>query len=312
MITIVYMGTPEFAVPALNALVGREDINVALVVSQPDRPAGRGGKLKSPAVIEAARHHGLQTWQPESLKPDEAFEQLKAVKADLYVVAAYGEILRQRVLDLPIHGALNIHGSLLPRWRGAAPIQWSIASGDATAGVSLMKMERGLDSGPVYAMSATMVGESMTSSDLHDHLASDGAALLDAHLITVMDGATPATQDFSRVTHARMLTRDDRSLDPALSAAAQAWWINGMSPWPGVTVKAGDDALAMLRARPTRHTTDRPAHVVEVRDGIPLVSDGRGAAFELLQVRRPGKKVVSGRDWVNGEAVDGLQLEPNS
>lgn len=312
MIKIVYMGTPEFAVPALNALAARDDVAIPLVISQPDRPAGRGGRLKSPAVIEAAHSLGLPTWQPESLKPDEAFDQLRAVKADLYVVAAYGEILRQRVLDLPTHGALNIHGSLLPRWRGAAPIQWSIASGDAVAGVSLMKMERGLDSGPVYDMRALMVGESMTSSDLHDVLSVSGAELLSDRLTAVMDGVEPAAQDSSRVSHARMLTREDRALDPTLPAAGQAWWINGMSPWPGVTVNVAGEPLSLLRARPVAHASSRDAHVIEVHQGVPLVSDGRGAAFELLQVRRPGKKVVSGRDWVNGEKVDGLTLQSNS
>ena len=310
MLRVVYMGTPEFAVPALQALASRADVEVCLVVSQPDRPAGRGGKLKSPAVIEAARAAGLPTWQPESLKPDEAFATLRDVPADLYVVAAYGEILRQRVLDLPRLGALNIHGSLLARWRGAAPIQWSIASGDPAGGVAIMKMERGLDTGPVYAMHARMIAEDMTAGELHDALSLDGARLLMDTLPAVLDGATPAAQDASRATYARMLTAADRSLRPDMTAAQIAWWVNGMSPWPGVTMMLGEEPLALLRARPLAAMNDAPPWSLVEHEQMPCVVGADQKLAALLEVRRPGRRTVDGRSWLNGERMVGQVLRP--
>jgi methionyl-tRNA formyltransferase len=142
------MGTAEFAVPPLRMLAGRSDVEVVLVVSQPDRPAGRGRQPQPPPVAVAARELGLDLFQPESLKSDEAFERLSALRPELIVVTAYGQILRQRVLDIPRHGCVNVHASLLPRWRGAAPISWAVTAGDAVTGVAVMRMERGLDTGP--------------------------------------------------------------------------------------------------------------------------------------------------------------------
>lgn len=307
---VVFMGTPDFAVPALKALLASSSVNVTLVVSQPDRPAGRGGQLRSPPVVQAARTAGVPIWQPESLKGDGTAERLSAEDADFFVVAAYGEILRQNVLDIPRIAPLNLHASLLPRWRGAAPIQWAIASGDAATGVALMRMEKGLDTGAVYAMDATMIEDTETAGELHERLAAMGAALLMRELPRIAASEChPQKQPATRSCYASMLTREHRHLPESYSAQKAASWVNGMSPWPGVAVQVSGERLALHRAR----ATDRPA---QGQPGTFSVSEGRlwlnawdGRQTELLEVQRPGRKLVSGSEFVRGTPVDNASVE---
>lgn len=314
---VVYMGTPDFAVPSLRALAADPRCDVALVVSQPDRPAGRGRKARPGPVAAAADELGIARYQPDRLRGDECVARLRQERPDLIVVAAYGQILREDVLSLPRLGCVNVHASLLPRWRGAAPIQWAVASGDGATGVSIMAMERGLDTGPVYAMAATMIGETETAGELHDRLAELGASLLVDTLDDIAGGARPTPQAPSRTTYARMLTADDRRVAFERPAASVAHQINGMSPWPGTRVSCGDEVLSLRRAR----VSD-----VEVPDGVAVgaicVADGAhglhivcgdGRAIEVLELQRPGKRAMDARTCLLGMSLaPGLPLEPAS
>lgn len=307
-VRVVFMGTPDFAVPSLRALAAAEGCDVTLVVTQPDRRRGRGKQLTPPPVGAAADGLGIPRFQPESLKTDEAWARLADEDADLYVVAAYGQILRQRVLDLPRHGCVNVHASLLPRWRGAAPIQWSVAHGDGVTGVSIMQMERGLDTGPVWSMSAVMISETETAGELHDRLAMLGAELLVQTLPAILDGDTrPTPQASSRTSYARMLTRDDRRVDFAWPANRVAWHINGMTPWPGVKVACGDDGLTLSRARPSEIEVapDTPPGAVVLADADSglHVACGDGRAVEILEMQRAGKRVMPARTCLLGMSM---------
>lgn len=313
---VVFMGTPDFAVPSLHALAEDPRCEVTLVVTQPDRRRGRGKQHTPPPVGAAADTLGIPRYQPESLKTDEAYARLAAETADLFVVAAYGQILRQRVLDLPRLGCVNVHASLLPRWRGAAPIQWSVAHGDGATGVSIMQMERGLDTGPVWSMRAVMVGETETAGELHDRLAPLGADLLLDTLPAIAGGDdAPVPQANSRTTYARMLTREDRRVDFTWPATRVAWHINGMTPWPGVKVACGDDGLTLSRARPSdvevAEGTPPGAVVLADADSGLHVACGDGKAVEILEMQRAGKRVMPARTCLLGMSMpDAAAFEP--
>jgi methionyl-tRNA formyltransferase len=307
---VVFMGTPDFAVPALQALLASSSVDVTLVVSQPDRPAGRGGQLRSPPVVQAARRAGVPVWQPESLKGEGTVERLSAEQADFFVVAAYGEILRQKVLDIPRIAPLNLHASLLPRWRGAAPIQWAIASGDAATGVALMRMEKGLDTGAVYAMDATMIDDTETAGELHERLAAMGAILLMRELPRIAASEChPRKQPATRSCYASMLTREHRHLPEGYSAQQAASWVNGMSPWPGVAVQVAGERLALQRARATERPAQGASGTFSVTEGRLWLNAWDGLQTELLEVQRPGRRMVSGSEFVRGAHVDNASVE---
>ncbi len=311
---IVFMGTAAFSVPALRMLAARTDATVSLVISQPSRAAGRGKQPTPPPVAAAALELGLRLEQPESLKSDEVHALLEAEHADLFVVAAYGQILRQRTLDLPRRGCVNIHGSLLPRWRGAAPISWSIAAGDATTGVAIMQMERGLDTGPVFAQRPLMIGDTETAGELHDRLALLGADLLADLLPAILAGsATAAPQPARGTTYARMLTRADRTIPFSQRAASVADWINGMTPWPGAAATVEGELVLLSRARPVEgsHALE-PGQVVaaDARNGLFLAA-GEGTLLEVLELQRAGKRVMPTKVVLNGWCpATGTRFEP--
>lgn len=306
-IRVVYMGTPAFAVPALQALHRDPRVHVTLVVSQPNRQAGRGQKIQRTPVAETAETLGIPVFQPASLRDEEAVARLRDENADLFVVAAYGQILRQDVLDLPRFGCVNLHGSLLSRWRGAAPIQWAVASGDATTGVALMRMERGLDTGPVFAMTTTMIKETETAGELHDRLAALSAPLLIEHLDALVDPTVvPQPQNSDRATYARMLTTADRTLDFQDSAQKIAWKINGMSPWPGVRITLQDEWLTLHRARVSTlaPTTLPPGTIVEANAKTGLhIACGHGSVVEILEAQRPGKRAMTSSVLLTGYTI---------
>lgn len=313
---VVYMGTPDFAVPALHALCNDPRVQVSLVVSQPDRVAGRGKRVQRTPVAAAADQHAIPTYQPESLRNDEAYERLAAENADLFVVAAYGQILRQNVLDLPRLGCVNLHASLLPRWRGAAPIQWAVAAGDGVSGVSLMGMELGLDTGPVYATCTTMIRPTETAGELHDRLSTMSGALLLDHLEKLRDPHfVPETQNDDRSTYARMLRVDDRRVDFQRSAQQIAWHINGMAPWPGARCRIAGEVITLGRAQIS--AMDVPENAVagtvlcaDRRQGLHIVA-GDGRAIEVLEAQRPSKKMIAAKDMLQGFEIPlGTHVEP--
>lgn len=312
---IVYMGTPDFAVPALRMLATMEDVTIPLVVSQPDRVAGRGKKVQRTPVAACADHFNIPTYQPETLRSADAVAHLKRCNAELFVVAAYGQILSQELLDVPTMGCINLHASLLPRWRGAAPIQWAVAKGDAVTGVSLMKMEAGLDTGPVYAQSTLMIQETETASELHDRLAEQAADLLQGNMNIILDPRhAPTPQNADRHTYARTLSANDRRLDFELSAQALAWYINGMSSWPGARCVMGGTTMKILRARVSSHPVplDIAAGTILLanhENGLHIAA-GDGKAVEILEIQRPGKNSMSAKQLLQGyEIAEGILVE---
>lgn len=302
---VVYMGTPDFAVPALQALAQDPRVEIPLVVSQPDRVRGRGKRVQRTPVASVADSFEIPTFQPESLRTEDAVQTLRELQADLFVVAAYGQILTQEVLDLPTHGCVNLHASLLPRWRGAAPIQWAVASGDAVTGNSLMRMELGLDTGPVYAQATCMIGETETAGELHDRLAKQSAELLIAHLEDITDpDVVPVTQNDDRTAYARMLSSRDRRIDFEQPAQRIAWYINGMSPWPGARCSIDGQSMKLGRARLSslevpEGTLPGTILCADRQNGLHLAgADGR--ALEILEIQRPSKKMMAARDMLQG------------
>jgi methionyl-tRNA formyltransferase len=241
------MGSPEFAVPSLRALAAGHD--VALVVSQPDKPAGRGGQLTAPAVKRAAEALGLPVIQPKSARTGELRDALVASGAELAVVVAYGKILPRSVLEALPRGCINVHGSLLPRYRGAAPVQWAVINGEAETGVSIMQLDEGMDTGPVLLERRVAIEPAETAGELLERLAPIGVhALLEALAAIAASTAHPVAQDHARATHAPMLAKADGAIDFARPAAAVAARIRGVDPWPGAQAMLHGQLVKLFRA----------------------------------------------------------------
>jgi len=288
----VFFGSPAFAVPSLRAVAANTTLVAA--VSQPDRPAGRGQERSPPAVKVAATALGVPVIQPETLKGGDAEAALAAFAADVFVVVAYGRILPQRLLDLPRLGAWNVHASLLPRLRGAAPIQWSLIRGDAETGVSIMRMEAGLDTGPVASMRALPIADDDTGATLSDKLADVGAALLAETLPAIAAGGVALTpQDHARATLAPMLTKADGRLTfdrPARMVSAHA---RGVDPWPGASALLEGEPLKLFGPRVvgTDGAAARPGEVLGVRaEGLAVACADEAVAFAELQ-RAGGRRL---------------------
>ena len=294
---IVFMGSPDFAVPALEALSRR--YTVVGVVTQPDRPAGRTGILKPPAVREAALRLGLPIIQPEKLRQPEAMNQLRAWAPELIVVAAFGQILRPEVLDLPKFGCLNIHGSLLPRWRGAAPIQASILAGDRETGITIMKMDPGIDTGPILSRRYIPISAEDTAGMLFNKLAPIGAELLLDTLPGYLSGdLQPQIQPAQGVTYAPMLKKQDGLLDFSQPAIGLERRVRAYNPWPGTSFELNGSLLKVLRGR----VGDRKSPCAGSRliiEGYPAIGTGEGILI-LEEVQPAGKKPMSGKAFLAG------------
>jgi methionyl-tRNA formyltransferase len=302
---LVYFGTPEFAVPTLAALVeaGRAP---RLVVTQPAREVGRGRKMHEPPVAAFARRHGLAVEQPERVKDEAFLERLRGIAPDLAVVVAFGQIFRRPLLELPRRGCVNVHASLLPRWRGAAPIQAAIAAGDRVTGVTTMRMEEGLDSGPLLLREETAIAEGETADVLGARLAALGAALLLRTVEGLERGEIEAQpQDESLATYAPRLRREDARVDWTLEAAAIAARWRAYSPWPGLETTLRGDAvkLSLVRGDAGSANGASPGQLLGLAAEGVRVACGAGTAVAIGELQRAGRRALPARDFWNGERL---------
>lgn len=298
---IVFMGTPDFAVPALEALATGEDPLVG-VFTQPDKPSGRGLRMMSTPVKVMARELGIPVLQPERLRRPEAVERLRLLQPDLVVVAAYGQILSPEVLALPTHGCINVHASLLPRWRGAAPIHRALLAGDAEGGVTIMGMDAGLDSGPILSQRAVTLPPGTTGGMLHDMLARMGGDLLMETIEKLKQGAiTPRPQPETGMTYAAKLTRQDSWIDwqqPAAVIQRQLW---ALDPWPTAEALLADHPHKLFNAHLTRGR-GAPGQIIALHADGPEVACGQGSLV-ITEIQPPGKRRMAAGDWLRGHAV---------
>jgi methionyl-tRNA formyltransferase len=293
------MGTPDFAVPALEALA--RSCEVVGVYCQPDRPVGRGMELKAPPVKVAAEALGVPVFQPEKLSAPGEFEKLSALRPDVIAVVAFGQILRQEVLDLPRLGCVNVHSSLLPRWRGAAPIQWAILAGDSETGVCTQKMVFKLDAGDVLLREKTPISQDETAQSLHDRLSQMGAGLLVRTIEGLSSGQIRGQpQDDSQVTVASKLTKEMERLDPAKSVRELDCQVRALSPWPGTSVRLlpSGERLKIRKALPRLEVRTRPGQLFEVAGRLFI--GARDGCLEVLEVQPEGKRALSASDYLNG------------
>ena len=296
---IIFAGTPPFAAAALNALADAGH-DIALVLTQPDRPAGRGMKLMPSAVKQAALARGLPVSQPPSLKSPEAQTELRAVDADVMVVAAYGLILPQAVLDLPRLGCLNIHASLLPRWRGAAPIQRAILAGDAETGITIMQMDAGLDTGAMLSKTVVPIRDDDTAASLHDVLAAAGASAIVAVLANYAT-LVPAAQDDAQATYAAKLSKDEAQLDWCQPADALARAVRAYNPAPGAWTLLEGAPLKVWMAATATGAGD-PGTVLRADAEGLVVACGSGA-LALREIQPAGSKRMSAAAFLAGRPV---------
>ena len=291
------MGSPDFAVPALDALA--QHYPIVGVVTQPDRPAGRGGLLKPPAVKQAAVRLGLPVMQPEKIRLPDAMQQLCEWAPDLIVVAAFGQILRPELLDLPKFGCINIHGSILPRGRGAAPIQAAILAGDARTGITIMKMDPGVDTGPILSQRSIPIVPEDTAGTLFAKLAPLGAALLIETLPRYLSGELqPQPQPAEGVTYAPMLKKEDGRLDLTQPAIALERRVRAFTPWPGAWLEWKGAPLKVLRARAAAGMPQGPEPRLTVA-GLPALATRDGILI-LEEVQPAGKKPMPGNAFLAG------------
>jgi methionyl-tRNA formyltransferase len=297
---IVFLGTPAFAVPTVDALA-RAGHELLAVVAQPDRPAGRGQALRAPATKEWALERGLPVLQPEKVRDGTLAAGLAALRPDVLVVTAYGRILGTDLLRLAPLGAVNVHASLLPRWRGAAPIQWSVASGERETGVSIMAMDEGLDTGDVLLQRPLPIGDDETAEALAPRLAAlGGEAIVEALALLERDAIVPVRQDAARATLAPILKREDGRVDWARPAKAIRDRLRGFTPWPGAWTTLDGKVVKVLEARVVAGgAPDELGHGVLVEGGI-VVRCGDGTALSLLRLQLEGRAAASAADLANG------------
>ena len=305
---IIFAGTPDFAVPALKMLIDSEH-DVCAVYTQPDRPAGRGRKLTPSPIKKLALDAGISVFQPETLKTDDDLAQLALCDADLMIVVAYGIILPQRVLDAPKLGCINIHGSLLPRWRGAAPIHRAVMAGDKMTGVTIMNVIKKLDAGDMLHKEECAIEPNHTSSDLHDRLSDLGALGLQKVLGQMENGSLVAEkQDEALVTYAEKLEKSEAMLDWALSAIEVDRQIRGLNSWPVAQTLFQGKVMRVWKALLTEGKSDLPLGTVIQQGKLMSVVTGDGGLVNLLEVQLPGGKRMEIHAFLNSHQVNGMKL----
>lgn len=302
------MGTPDFAVPCLERLVA-DGFDVACVVTQPDKPRGRKQEMTPSEVKVCAMNHGIEVYQPDSLRTDEAYEYLKKFEPDYIIVAAYGKILPKRILDMPKYACINVHGSLLPRYRGAAPIQRSVLAGDKVTGITTMLMGEGLDTGDMLLKSEYVIDINATSGEVFDALAASAPDLLIETIDKFTKGEiVPEKQNESEATHAAMLSKDEAVIDWNKSAAEIHNLVRGMAPWPvAFTVYNGKKMKIFTTELISEKTTLSAGKFKEDKNRI-LVACGDGNLIEVRSLQLEGGKRLEAKQFLAGHSVDGESL----
>jgi len=302
---ILFMGSAAFACPSLDVLLADPAADVVGVVSQPDRPKGRSLGVTACPVKGQADRRGIPVLTPERVNDADSLAQIEALRPELIVVVAYGQILRKALRDMPRFGCINVHASLLPRYRGAAPIQWAIARGERVTGVSTMFLNAGMDAGDIILQREAAIEAADTGGSLHDRLAQSGAELLSATVDAIRKGAAPRTaQDEAEATYAPKLKKSDGRIDWGLRAVGLHDRVRAFNPWPGCVCEVPAGAghfLKVLRAR-VESGSGRPGMVIDIDGEGPLVQTGNGA-LRLLEVQPDGRKPMSGSAFVRGHAV---------
>jgi len=306
---LIFMGTPDFALPSLKTLLEAEE-KVVSVYTRPDRPKGRGRKLTSSPVKDIALYHNLPVFQPVSLREDFVQNQIAKQKPDLLIVVAYGLILPQSVLDIPSWGAVNVHASLLPKYRGAAPIQWAIISGEKETGITTMRIDAGLDTGDILLQDSEPIFKTDTAQSLHDRLSEKGARLLLQTLTLLRQGALiPQPQDFSQSSYAPPLKKAQGEIHWDLSAEEIDRLIRGLSPWPGAFTFFGDKRLLVHRSvLGSREERGIPGTIYSLQEGCIQVQTGQGI-LTLMEVQMEGHRSMSSEELLRGFSLkvgDGL------
>lgn len=298
---IVFMGTPDFAVPSLQALIDAGH-DVCAVYTQPDKPQGRKQILTAPPVKTLALEHDIPVFQPNTLKNEDEQARLRELAPEVIIVVAYGKLLPKAVLDIPPHGCINVHGSLLPRWRGAAPIQWAVIAGDEMAGVTIMQMAEGLDTGDMLLTYETKVGEKETAGELFDRLAQSGAELLTQTLVK-LDEITPRPQDDAQSCYAHMLDKQMAVIDWSKSAHEIDCLIRGLNPWPIALTTLSGERLKVFAAEKAAGNGE-PGTVLEAdpKKGL-TVACGEGA-LKLIEIQLVGGKRMKATDFLRGHVIE--------
>jgi methionyl-tRNA formyltransferase len=312
-IRLVYMGTAEFAVPTLRRLVN-EHYPPDAVVTQPDKPSGRGQLMHAPPVKRNALELDLNVHQPATLKDDRVRIFFEKLQPDCIIVVAYGKLLPPWLIRLPRFGVVNLHGSLLPKYRGAAPIQWALANGETETGVCTMQIDEGLDTGPVYLCEKTFIQAEETIPQLSERLADIGAELMIRTLSGIVSGSLHATaQDHSRASLAPILRKEDGYIDWRWPAQTVHNRVRALNPWPGTVTQFRGGLCRILKSKIGRPLEEsKPPGSILASKGLVAVACGDGVGLELIEVQLPGRKPVSGRDFVNGMRIqpgDSFELE---
>ncbi len=304
---IVFMGTPEFAVPCLKALI-ESDNKISGVFTQPDKPKGRGHKVLPPPVKELALKYDIPVFQPQSLKDEEVYKTLTTLSPDVIIVVAYGKILPEEILSLPKYGCINIHASLLPKYRGAGPIQWSVLNGETETGVTSMYMEKGLDTGDMLIRESIPIGENETASELHDRLSILGAKVLIKTLDEIKNGTLKRTkQDDEHSSYAPMLTKELSKLDFTLPAKQVHNKIRGLSEWPCAKITLLGKTLKVYKSEIASNFSGSPGELLCEKTFVVGCSDN--TAIRFMEVQYEGSKRMAAQDFLRGHPLTkGMKL----
>lgn len=308
MTRVVFFGTPDFAVPFLSALIEEADIDVASVVCQPDKPVGRKKIIMAPATKALAEKNGIEVYQPKSLKKNDAVVQLASYEADVFVVVAYGKIIPQTILDIPKNGSLNVHPSLLPEYRGPAPMQAAIASGDDQTGITIMLLDAGMDTGPILAQATLSLDADETYTSLQEKVHRDGPKLLVETLKRHIAGdITPIPQDDDRATLTSLLSREDGKIDWSAPMIQIERKVRAYDPWPGTWTTWNGKRLKILKAAPADFDPEHAPGTVAVKEGKILV-DCHDGTLDIQKLQLEGKPPMNPKEFLAGNSIEGALL----